>query len=59
MSAALEKGETMHKSQLVPCHSESVRGPCSGLESEVWGTRVGKIQVRASGEPSPRPKSHS
>ena len=37
MSAALEKGETMHKSQLVPCHSESVRGPCSGLESEVWG----------------------
>ena len=35
MSAAvgkvpLEKGETMHKSQLVPCHSVSVRGPCSG-----------------------------
>jgi len=57
----LEKGETMHKSQLVPCHSESVRGPCSGLESEVWGggARVGKIRVRASGEPSPRPKSYN
>jgi hypothetical protein len=51
----------MHKSQLVPCHSESVRGPCSGLESEVWGggARVGKIRVRASGEPSPRPKSYN